>query len=323
MNISARLRRGTAAILAAAAILACFGGVPEANAAGKVAYGAATVAVDLLNIRSGPGTKHDILARVGENIVVVIIERIANGEDGEWFYINHEGLIGYAKAEFFKDILRAENFNAEGVVTGDDVFVRAKPESSAKTLADFDKGTTLTVVGINNGWYKVRRDGLVGYMRSDFMEIRGKYSPKQSARQQSSSESGTKRAVPTSTGNAIADFALQFVGYNYVYGGTSPSSGFDCSGLTTYTFRQFGVSLTRNASGQWRDNGEKISKSELIPGDLLFFSNNGGASVTHVGIYIGDDEFVHASGVRVGVVVSRLDSAYYTRVWYGAKRVSV
>jgi cell wall-associated NlpC family hydrolase len=88
-----------------------------------------------------------------------------------------------------------------------------------------------------------------------------------------------------------------------------------------YVFRQFDYSVTRTASSQYSHDGTKISKSELQPGDLVFFSSNGGYNVTHVGIYIGNNEFVHASTPKIGVVVSSLDSTYYTNVWYGAKRV--
>ena len=122
-------------------------------------------------------------------------------------------------------------------------------------------------------------------------------------------------------GQQIVEFALGFVGYRYVYGGASPTSGFDCSGFVTYVYKNFGISVTRNASGQYRDNGVHINKSDLAPGDLVFFSSNGGGGVTHVGIYIGEEEFVHASRSGVGVVISRLDSTYYLGVWYGAKRI--
>ena len=136
------------------------------------------------------------------------------------------------------------------------------------------------------------------------------------------------RVIPTAPapdpnlplGQQIADYGAEFVGIRYVWGGNSPATGFDCSGFTTYVMRQFNINLTRTASGQYKDNGTQIQKSDLVPGDLVFFSSNG-RTVTHVGIYIGDGKFVHASTPRTGVIISSLDSAYYTRVWWGAKRV--
>ena len=127
-------------------------------------------------------------------------------------------------------------------------------------------------------------------------------------------------AASATKGQKIANYALQYLGYKYVYGSESPSKGFDCSGLVYYTFGQFGYKLQRSASQQYKNNGTTIAKSDLKPGDLVFFSSNG-STVTHVGIYIGDNEFVHASTSDTGVIISNLTSAYYTKVWFGAKRI--
>jgi len=276
---------------------------------GTISWGAATVNCSLLNVRSEPNLSGSIITQLGENTIVVVIEKCTES-DGEWFKINYNNIIGYSKAEFFKDILTAENFDAVGVVTGDDVRMRSTPESDKdNVVAWFTKGANLKIIGINNGWFKIQYNDLKGYIRSDLIDLVG-------VETKAYSES-----IPTSTGNKIADFALQFVGYSYVYGAESPDVGFDCSGLVWYTFHHFGVSTTRTASAQWKNDGVQVAKSDLIPGDMVFFSSNG-SSVTHVGIYIGDNQFVHASGSRVGVIISRLDSAYYTRVWWGAKRIT-
>jgi cell wall-associated NlpC family hydrolase len=188
----------------------------------------------------------------------------------------------------------------------------------------------VSVVGINNGWYKVKYEGSVGYVRSDYLNISDGYTkniadnqtPKAQAPATVTANNSPSRTTHADTGNTIVDFALDYLGYKYKYGGMSPSTGFDCSGFSSYVFKNFGIALTRNASGQYRDNGFSVNKSDMIPGDLVFFSSNGGRSVTHVGIYMGDNEFVHASTERTGVVVSRLDSTYYLNAWYGAKRVT-
>ena len=120
-------------------------------------------------------------------------------------------------------------------------------------------------------------------------------------------------------GQQIVDYALSFVGTKYVYAGASPS-GFDCSGLVSYVYRQFGVSLTRSSAGQYRDNGSHIQRSELAPGDLIFTSSNG-RTVTHVAIYMGDNKIVHSARSSGGVVIGNLNHDYYTRTWFGAKRV--
>ena len=286
-----------------------------ASADAPLAFGAATVNTPILNLRSGPSTDDTILTRLSEGDIVVILERT----NSEWFKVNFHGTVGYVSAPLMRDVLTAENFNALGRVTGDVVNLRERPNTESDVLGQYSERTEMTVIGINNGWYKVRHDGKTGYIRSDYMNIISG----QRAASASGSTSNTYYNVPAANltlGQQIASFALGYLGYNYVYGGASPS-GFDCSGFVTYVYKNFGYTVTRNASGQYRDNGVHINKSDLAPGDLVFFSSNGHVSVTHVGIYIGDDEFVHASRTGVGVIISRLDSTYYMGVWYGAKRI--
>lgn len=283
--------------------------------AASMAYGAATVDTQGLRLRSGPGTSHSIVTHLSEGDIVVILERT----NDDWYKVNFHGSIGYVNVPLLRDVLKAENFNAQGRITGDRVNIRSKPNTASDILSTYKQKTVMTVVGINNGWYKVKHEGYTGYIRSDLMEIISGHK---------ASVASSKRVIPTASapdpnltlGQQIVEFALSFVGCDYVYGGTSPS-GFDCSGLVTYVYRNFGISVTRTASGQYRDNGVHIKRSELSPGDLVFFSSNGGKGVTHVGLYIGDDEFVHASRPGIGVVISRLDSSYYTTGWYGAKRI--
>ena len=125
----------------------------------------------------------------------------------------------------------------------------------------------------------------------------------------------------SSKGQEIVDYALQFVGYPYVYGGSSPK-GFDCSGFTSYVYKHFGYSLNRSASGQL-DNGKAVSMSQLQPGDLVIFKKSGTGSkrASHVGLYIGNNQFVHASTSKVGVIISSLSSSYYTTGFVGGRRI--
>ena len=284
----------------------------NAAADAPLAYGAATVNTPILNLRSGPSTSTSVVSRLSEGDIVVILERT----NSEWYKVNFHGTLGYVSAPLLREVLTAENFNAMGRITGDYVNLRERPNLESDILGQYPERTEMTVIGINSGWYKVRHDGKTGYIRSDYMVIIS------GQRAASASSSPVSSAPPANLtlGQQIANFALGFLGSNYVYGGASPS-GFDCSGFAYYVYRNFGYTLTRNASGQYRDNGVQVGRSNLSPGDLVFFSSNGGASVTHVGIYIGDDEFVHASRTGVGVVISRLDSSYYVNVWYGAKRI--
>ncbi|MFD2117084.1 C40 family peptidase [Paenibacillus yanchengensis] len=126
-------------------------------------------------------------------------------------------------------------------------------------------------------------------------------------------------------GQAHADTKLtgiidNLLGVKYSYGGTT-KKGFDCSGFTSYVFDEMDINLSRASTGQ-ANEGSKVSKDELIPGDLIFFDTSGAnnGEITHVGIYVGDGKFAHASTSR-GVVYDKLDSKYYKPRYVTARRV--
>lgn len=291
-------------------------------AAGSLAYGAATVQATSLNVRSSADTSSPVILTVANNEIVVILEKTSK----DWFHINYHGTDGYVASMYLTNILTAENFNATGKVTGDDVIMRSAPSTTGTQLGSCDAGTIVKIIGINNGWYKVKYSSNTGYIRSDFVTVVADTTASAApavagAADIQASSSATLTDEQLTLRQQVINFALQYVGYDYVYGGSSPSCGFDCSGFVKYVFNHFDYTVTRTASSQYASDGTSITKAELIPGDLVFFSSNGGYSVTHVGIYIGDNQFVHASSPKIGVVVSRLDSTYYTNVWYGAKRM--
>ena len=121
----------------------------------------------------------------------------------------------------------------------------------------------------------------------------------------------------------VVAFALQFEGYDYTYGGKSPEEGFDCSGFVYYVYKQFGYTLYPGATNQWNSLSDTvIPKGDLRPGDLVFFSDNGQVSgMTHVGLYIGNNQMIHASTPSTGVIITDLSEPYYVRMYLGAKRV--
>ena len=125
----------------------------------------------------------------------------------------------------------------------------------------------------------------------------------------------------SSEGERIANYAKQYIGYGYGYGGTSPESGFDCSGFAQYVYSSCGYSIGRTCSNQL-GNGSQISKEELQVGDLVFFNNTSSGSVGHVGIYIGDNMIVHAANSRRGVTTDTIASGYYNNYYYTARRIA-
>lgn len=122
----------------------------------------------------------------------------------------------------------------------------------------------------------------------------------------------------SATGQAVVNYAMQFLGNPYVYGGNSLTNGVDCSGFTSQVMRHFGISLNRSSAAQYANNGYYVDSSSLQPGDLLFYGYSG--QVSHVAIYIGGGQVIHANDERTGICIS---NAFPSRgkPYIGAKRV--
>ncbi len=123
-------------------------------------------------------------------------------------------------------------------------------------------------------------------------------------------------------GEEVVEEAMKYLGIRYVYGGETPKPGFDCSGYTQYVYDKFGYDLSRRAKTQWNDSDRTIKRSELLPGDIIFFSKTGKAKdISHVGIYIGDGDMIHASSGSRKIVIADLDVSWFKNNYYGAKRI--
>ena len=149
------------------------------------------------------------------------------------------------------------------------------------------------------GWYKVEVDDQKGYISGDYVEVTEKLPTASTVKELEYGEGYTDSRV------SLVQFALQFVGNRYVWGGTSLTNGIDCSGFTMQVYARYGVGLPHHAASQ-PAYGNRISASEAKPGDLFFYGS--GSSISHVGIYIGNGQIVHASNARTGIKIS---SAYY------------
>jgi cell wall-associated NlpC family hydrolase len=131
-----------------------------------------------------------------------------------------------------------------------------------------------------------------------------------------------RRSRRESKGNGkdVVKVAKKHKGDRYVWGGESPK-GFDCSGFTWYCYRKAaGMDIGRTVTAQWKE-GKKVDKNEREPGDIVFFENTFERGLSHNGIYIGGDKFIHAENERTGVVISRLSSDYYSKHYAGARRL--
>ena len=204
------------------------------------------------------------------------------------------------------DYLQVTEEQLYGQVMDGPLNIRSGPGTEYGTVGSLSTGAIVEIeelVGGYGGWYKIEQGYVQGYVSSDYV-----------------AQVDASVAASSGKGSQIAQYALQYVGCPYVYGGSSPS-GFDCSGFTTYVMKHFGYSINRTASSQM-DNGTSVSKSQLQPGDLVFFnSGNSSKRATHVGIYTGNGQFVHASTSTTGVIISDLNSSYYSSTYVGARRL--
>jgi len=209
-----------------------------------------------LRLREAASTSSSIITTLDKSTAVAILDKSIDG----WYKIAYNGKTGFVSSDYM--IIDRDNiFTTYGRVNGDSVNVRSEATTDSTVKASLDLGTIVTVNGFVDGWYDVTcKYGTKGYIRSDFLDL---------------TESNESTVVAASAnGSSIADFAKQYLGVRYVWGGASPK-GFDCSGFTMYVFKQFGYSLPHTASGQWASGiGAKVSSiSELQPGDLVSFND--------------------------------------------------
>ncbi len=205
----------------------------------------------------------------------------------------------------------------DGVINASDVRLRSDANTSSSILATLSKGTAVTVLTQSGSWYAVSYNGTNGYVAQQYVTL-GTSLP--AGDTGSSAANDNVSSVPPSSSGSAVSIAYQYLGVPYVYGGASPS-GFDCSGFTMYVYNQLGISLPHGATPQLK-YGTYVSRSELQPGDLVFFSD-GSYPASHVGIYVGDDQFIHASsstGNGYCVCVSSLNTNYYSRNFVGGRR---
>lgn len=195
-----------------------------------------------------------------------------------------------------------------GVVTGNGVNFRSGPGTGYSIYACLPKGTYVTVDGTQGGWYKITYNGVSGYMSADYVSVRKGVEV---------DRSGLTTDRYGTSGATIVNYAAQFLGTPYVYGGTSPS-GFDCSGFVYYVYKSFGYTLNRTAEGQ-NSNGIWVARNNLKAGDLILFNTSGG--ISHVGIYVGNDKFIHAVKPGTPVQYDSLSSTYYSTRYVSARRI--
>lgn len=304
---------------------------------------------DYVNIRKEPNTEAEIVGKIYDGAVAQILE--VAGENDEWFKVISGNAEGYIKAEFFIYGDAAVEVIDEYVtryieVTCDRLNVRTEPTTDSGRIGYVDYKERLQILeeGIvkdDKEWIKVKYiNGKEGFVSADYVIvveefIYGKTLEEERAELEvlreleerendtNVTENTTVLTPPSTTytsneelRKAIINYALQYVGYPYVHGGQS-LSGTDCSGFTMLILREFGYSISRTPQGQYTSAGRAIDYSQIQPGDIICYSDNG-KSCTHVGFYIGNGQIVHAANSRDGVKIS---SATANRTIIGVRNV--
>ena len=241
------------------------------------------------------------------------------------------------KAETIDNKTEVKKLDQVGYVSADGLVVRKEPSTSSEELDSLSKNDKVVITGKIDGWYQIKLNGKTGYVSAKYISDT---KIKDTKIKETTSRSGStikqeevtpmdveettqkeEKVTTTSKSNtSVVEYAKNYLGCKYVSGGSSPTTGFDCSGFTSYVYKNFGVSLSRSSKGQIND-GVAVSKDELQPGDIVVFNNSGNSAIGHVGIYIGGDSFIHAANPRQGVVITSLSSSYYSKRYVGARRV--
>lgn len=253
-----------------------------------------------VNLRTGAGTGNAIIATVGEGTALIVEADTGSG----WYKVNYDGESGYMSADYLS-FSETMDLTAQGWVDGSDVRMRAAAGTDSEIVRVTTYGESVEILGVDGEWYKVSAGGKTGYIRGDYVSF--------------TEPDPSQAPAAGSIGEQIVAFAEQFLGTPYVWAGSSPS-GFDCSGFVSYVFKNFGYTVNRTAASMYT-NGVAVDKSELQIGDAVFFASSS-ESIGHVGIYIGDGEFIHSSSGCGYVTISGLDESYYSRMYVGARRIA-
>lgn len=214
-------------------------------------------------------------------------------------------------------------------VNASSIYVRKGPGTNYEAVDSLILNSAVIVTHEVGDWYKVKVSGIEGYIAKRLLSetkqditSRGDVERETTNQNVQVTESEKVDTQTTSSiGNQIVEYAKQYLGYKYVYGGSGPST-FDCSGFTMYVYNHFGVSLSHSATAQSK-KGTYVAKGDLQPGDLVFFKDyETMVGIGHCGIYIGNGEFIHASsGTGYCVKISTLLSGSYNTRYETARRI--
>ena len=295
-------------------------------------------------VKIAPSITSNIIYTSSKNEEVQLLEQINN-----WSYIQLTNIKGWVRNSQLQEITETSEEKTEtketqtAYVQYDNVNLRKEPSTDSSIIERLTLNTEVTILEtVDSVWCRVKVGENTGYISKELLSSeKQEDSANTEENNETTSRSGdttnrdntsdtqektdskeSSNSSTTITGADIVAYAKQYLGYDYVYGGSSPKTGFDCSGFTSYVYQHFGYSLSRSSVGQ-ASNGNKISKDDLQPGDLVIYKNTSLTRIGHVGIYIGDNKMIHASEPGVGVTITDIDSKAhnYPRRYVMARRI--
>jgi cell wall-associated NlpC family hydrolase len=272
-----------------------------------------TITASALNIRSGAGTENPVVAKVYRGQTVTILET-----QGGWYKVTlSNGTTGWGSADYIRTGTQASAptqatstpASGTGTITAGTLNIRSGAGTGYSVVTKAYSGQTVTLLESQSGWYKVKlSNGTIGWASASYVS-KGSVAPQESVSEAPSR--GTDRS-------AVVNLAYAQMGKSYRWGAEGPTS-FDCSGFTTYVYKNAeGKSIPRTSVAQ-SGYGASVSRSQLQPGDLVFFDTDKDGDINHVGIYVGGGQFVHASSGAGKVTKSDLNG-WYSDKFRGAKR---
>ena len=267
-----------------------------------------------LNVRTGPSTSYAKIVTLSYGQSVNVLST-SNG----WSKINYNGSTGYVSSQYLQSTKPSSSSSLETsqtvkyVNTTSGLNMRTGPATSYAKITTIAYGQSVNVLSTSNGWSKINYSGSTGYVSSQYL---------QSTKPSSSSSSNSGSTSVSSSASSVIAYAKTLLGKPYVWGAQGPNS-FDCSGFTYYVFKnKAGIVLPRTSSAQSK-YGTSVSWSNLKAGDLMFFDTNGAnnGQVSHVGLYIGNGQMIHASSSQRKIVITSVNTSYYKNAFVNARRV--
>jgi cell wall-associated NlpC family hydrolase len=265
-----------------------------------------------VNFRSAPSTDSTVYKTLKPGTAVDIISQV----NKYWYQISVDGKTGYASTDYISKTTSPAQPSAGTGVVERSVNFRSAPSTSSTVYRLLKPGTTFQVLEqVNSYWLHISVDGQAGYVSTSYVRIESGSTPPAQPNPQKPEEPASSKA------DRIIDHARALKGItHYSYGVNNPPTVLDCSSFTKYVFGLEGVSLKWGTRYQ-KDAGSYVPKSELRKGDLVFFWTSKSGEINHVGIYIGNGQFIHNSPSFDGVGESSLETGYWSTHYVTARRV--